>query len=107
MGMGMPSIERYDYIMYCKPEDQKTPKADRLKKWDYDLLKRADKNGLVYNIDTMWNQYFGPKQDPLKLEREKADVACAPSAASKIATEQVVKSKSKRIPKPKYWFHIV
>ena len=57
-----PPLKGDDYILYCKPEDQKTPKADRLKKWYYDLLERAESNGLVYNIDTMWNQYFAKKQ---------------------------------------------
>jgi hypothetical protein len=96
-----PPLKGDDYILYCKPTDQKTPKADRLKAWYYALLERAEKNGLVYNIDTMWNQYFGNKVDPMKIVEKTKEVASAPSAASKAATEQIVNSKSKRIPKPK------
>jgi hypothetical protein len=90
-----------DYILYCKPEDQKTPKPDRLKNWYYSFLHRAEAQGLVYNIDTMWNQYFAIKSDPLKTIEKLQDVASGPSAAAKAATECIVNSKSKRIPKPK------
>ena len=47
-----------DYILYAKPEDQKTPRDDRLKNWYYDMLKKAQERGVVGKITNMYDRYF-------------------------------------------------
>ena len=64
-----PPLKNDNYILHCKPRDQKTPKAARLREWYRAMLSRAERKGLVYNADTLWNQYFGTKVDPIQQSR--------------------------------------
>ena len=71
-----PPAKGDDYIFHCKPEDQKTPKAERLRMWYQDLLQKGVKDGLIYRVTTMWDNFFAPKIDPLErmvLEREERE----------------------------------
>jgi len=53
-----------DYILYAKPEDQKTPKDDRLKTWYYKMLEKAQERSVVGKITNMHDIYFAnPKND--------------------------------------------
>jgi hypothetical protein len=53
-----------DYILYAKPEDQKTPRDDRLRLWYYDMLVKAQTRGIVGKITNMYDLYFSnPKND--------------------------------------------
>lgn len=54
-----------DYILHCKPEAQKTPNKQKLQKWYQDLLDSAERRGLVYSTDSLWDTYFAKKVDPL------------------------------------------
>lgn len=47
-----------DYILYAKPEDQKTPRDDRLKNWYYNMLTKAQKRGVVGKITNMYDRFF-------------------------------------------------
>ena len=47
-----------DYILYAKPEDQKTPKDDRLKSWYYKMLEKAQERSIVGKITNMHEIYF-------------------------------------------------
>ena len=47
-----------DYILYAKPEDQKTPKDDRLKTWYYKMLEKAQERSIVGKITNMHEIYF-------------------------------------------------
>jgi len=53
-----------DYILYAKPESQKTPKEDRLRQWYYKMLVEAQKRGIVGKVTNMYDLYFSnPKND--------------------------------------------
>jgi E1A/CREB-binding protein len=53
-----------DYILYAKPENQKTPKEERLRQWYYNMLIEAQKRGIVGMVTNMYDLYFtNPKND--------------------------------------------
>jgi hypothetical protein len=42
-----------DYILHCHPEEQKVPRADRLREWYLSMLETAQRRGLVEKV---WNR---------------------------------------------------
>jgi E1A/CREB-binding protein len=59
-----PPLKGDDYILYAKPEDQKTPKDDRLRQWYIDMLIECQKRGVVGKLTNMYDLYFSnPKND--------------------------------------------
>jgi E1A/CREB-binding protein len=53
-----------DYILYAKPENQKTPKDDRLRLWYMDMLLECQRRAIVGKITNMHELYFSdPKND--------------------------------------------
>lgn len=53
-----PPCKGDDYIFFCHPEDQKTPKDDRLRSWYITLLEKAKSEGVVTRITNLWNENF-------------------------------------------------
>ena len=53
-----PPLKGDDYILYAKPEDQKTPKDDRLRQWYLDMLVESQKRGIVGKVTNMYDLYF-------------------------------------------------
>ena len=59
-----PPLKGDDYILYAKPEDQKTPKEDRLRQWYLDMLVECQRRGIVGKLTNMYDLYFAnPKND--------------------------------------------
>ncbi|CAM9342162.1 unnamed protein product [Discosporangium mesarthrocarpum] len=53
-----PPCKGDDYILYCHPEDQKTPKDDRLVKWYVSMLEYAKEKGSVLKVSNLYEEYF-------------------------------------------------
>lgn len=59
-----PPLKGDDYILYAKPEDQKTPRDDRLRQWYIDMLVECQRRGIVGKLTNMYDLYFSnPKND--------------------------------------------
>jgi hypothetical protein len=58
-----PPLKGDDYILYAKPEDQKTPKDDRLRQWYIDMLVDCQKRGIVGRLTNMYDLYFSSKEN--------------------------------------------
>ncbi|CAM9530579.1 unnamed protein product, partial [Phaeothamnion confervicola] len=54
-----PPLKGDDYILYCHPEDQRTPKDDRLRLWYTDMLGRAQSEGVVHSYGNIYDEYWG------------------------------------------------
>ncbi|GFH07343.1 uncharacterized protein HaLaN_02130, partial [Haematococcus lacustris] len=63
-----PPMQGDDYILYCHPNKQKTPRSHRLRHWYLDMLRQAKREGLVTHLTTLWDTYFPGGKDH-RLER--------------------------------------
>ncbi|RHZ27724.1 hypothetical protein DYB37_005801 [Aphanomyces astaci] len=68
-----PPLKGDDYIFFCKPDNQKIPKAARLRSWYSKLLQGAKKEGLVYNISNLYAEYYMKRKTALELPYFEGD----------------------------------
>ncbi|KAL5227419.1 hypothetical protein ABZP36_015684 [Zizania latifolia] len=58
-----PSTKRDDYVLYCHPTTQKMPKSDKLRSWYQNLVKKAVKEGIVVERNTLYDFFLQPTNE--------------------------------------------
>jgi hypothetical protein len=57
------SAQGDDYILYCHPSRQKTPRSDRLREWYHAVLRRGKELGVVQHVSNLFDTFFEGGKD--------------------------------------------
>lgn len=69
-----PPLKGDDYILYCHPADQKTPKDDKLRKWYVDMLDACKERGIMVEVTDIFSEYLSdPSYDATVLPYFEGD----------------------------------
>ncbi|EQC40191.1 hypothetical protein, variant [Saprolegnia diclina VS20] len=94
-----PPLKGDDYILYCHPESQKTPKSDRLRQWYVQMLLKAKEEGIVVDIHNMYDEYWSHAgASPMALPYFEGDywVGLAEDLIEKMDEEEKADVKTKK-----------
>jgi E1A/CREB-binding protein len=118
-----PPLKGDDYILYCHPQDQKTPKDDRLRQWYDQILATCSERGICEHLSDLHTEYLADENNDatvlpyfdgdywvseaeviikeLRSKEAKGSTGSLTSAAAEEEDDEGAKSKSKSKSKSK------